>query len=223
MLLELKYFHHVGVLKYDFIIEFLMTKTIMVLVIAAAFVAGSIGTGTISYAQQGGQGTNLIVDALNNIVSAISGIDPDVTVNVPPAEVQIVGVEGPEGPQGPTGIGCSIVGTFVKCGDLGSDVQGPQGDQGPQGSPGPAFPDTYLISEHITFGVGGSTGNIIRSCDFGDTMLAGGYAAAENVDVRINRPSSNAWTWHALSDFPETDFFIIYYSCADTSEPPHTP
>ena len=123
-----------------------MTKTIMMLAIAIAFVAGSIGTGTVSYAQQGGQGNSLIVDALNNIVSAISGIDPDVTVNVPPAEVQIVGIEGPQGPQG---VGCSIVGTFVKCGDLGSDVQGPQGIQGLPGAAGEMGPSGESFTQII--------------------------------------------------------------------------
>jgi len=80
----------------------------MILAIAAAFVAGSIATGTIAYAgEDDDDGGNAIVDALNQIAIAIQGIDP--TVNVDPTPITV------NAPQGP---------------------KGDKGDQGPQGIPG---------------------------------------------------------------------------------------
>ena len=103
-------------------ISYLMTKTILILAIAAAFVVGSITTTTMASAQGNAQGDNLIIDALNSITAAITGIpDPTVTVNVDPTPVDIVvnapqgeqgiqGPEGPEGPQGDQGVGDNLSG-----------------------------------------------------------------------------------------------------------------
>jgi len=59
-----------------------MTKTIMILAIAAAFVAGSIGTGTIAFAgdddDDDDDGQNIfgiIIQKLDQIIAAIGGID----------------------------------------------------------------------------------------------------------------------------------------------------
>ncbi len=82
-----------------------MTKTIMILVIAAAFVAGSIGTGTTVFAEEKDiQLLGLLMELETQIISMQTEI------------LQLgfnMGEPGPQGPQGETG------------------PQGPQGEIGP--------------------------------------------------------------------------------------------
>ena len=66
-------------------------KGIWIIIILLAIVAGSITTMTMASAQKGGVGDNLIVEALNNIATAISGINPN--VNVDPTPVNIGGIQ----------------------------------------------------------------------------------------------------------------------------------
>ena len=56
-------------------------KGIWAIAIAAAFVAGTITTGTVAYAASGGQGDSLIVIAINQLTAAVQGIEPTVNVN----------------------------------------------------------------------------------------------------------------------------------------------
>jgi len=56
-------------------------KGIWVIAIAAAFIAGTITTGTVAYAASGGQGDSLIVIAINDLTAAVLGIEPTVNVN----------------------------------------------------------------------------------------------------------------------------------------------
>ena len=64
----------------------MINKTIIVGLVAIAFVVGSIMTGTMVDAAGDGKG-NSIVDALNNIATAIKGINP--TVNVSPTPINV--------------------------------------------------------------------------------------------------------------------------------------
>ncbi len=101
-----------------------MNKGIWVGLVAIAFVAGSITTGTMAFAAPGGQGNDAIVQALQNIANAISRINPTVNNQVTVPEdsitVQVEGLKGETGDKGPTG------------------DQGPPGEQGPPGDPGSA-------------------------------------------------------------------------------------
>ncbi len=85
-----------------------MTKTIMILAIAAALVAGSIGTATLASAEKGGVGDNLIADAIDRLA----------------AVMQNTATQGPQGDQGPKG----------DTGDEGDT--GDQGPAGADGTPG---------------------------------------------------------------------------------------
>jgi len=92
-----------------------MTKTITIGLVAIAFVAGSILTGTMAYAgDDDDDGGNAIVDALNQIAIAIQGIDPTVNVDPTPVNVNV----------DPTPV----------------TINAPQGDKGDQGDTGPAGP-----------------------------------------------------------------------------------
>jgi len=90
------------------------SKTIIIGLVAIAFVAGSIMTGTIAEAKKEDKGDNLIVDALNNIATAISGINPNVTVD--PTPITINAPQGEKGDKGETGA---------------DGAKGDQGDLGP--------------------------------------------------------------------------------------------
>jgi len=59
----------------------------MILAIAAAFIAGSIGTATLASAEKGGVGDNLIADAIDRLA----------------AVMQNKATQGPQGVQGPAG------------------------------------------------------------------------------------------------------------------------
>ena len=131
------------------------SKTIMIGLVAIAFVAGSIMTGTMASAQKGGVGDNLIVDALNSIATAISGIEP--TVNVDPTPIT---VNAPQGEQG---------------------IQGEQGTQGEQGPAGTI--KTYFVRETTDGNV--QTFNAHILCDEGDVPLGGGVGHSSNFAVVV--------------------------------------
>ena len=87
------------------------SKIIIAGLVAVAFVAGSIMTEAAVFADKDNDNPKKVKDAgiiaaLTAIADAITGIEPDVTVeptvnvDVPPAEVQIIGIEGPQGPPG---------------------------------------------------------------------------------------------------------------------------
>lgn len=126
-----------------------MNKTTWSALVIVAFVAGTMVTGTVAFAADDDKKGNPIVNALNNIANAINGIDP--TVNVPPAEIQVVGVEGSPGPPGPQGL---------------------QGEQGPPGPPGSGG-TVYSAGNGLTL-----TGNqfSVMSCSNGQILktVAGG-------------------------------------------------
>ena len=77
-----------------------MTKTILILAIAAAFIAGSIATGTIVFADD--EGGSLLCDADKVMTGIVFGDDDDIT--------QIFCTELLEGPPGPVG----TFGTYVR-------------------------------------------------------------------------------------------------------------
>ena len=116
-----------------------MTKTITIGLVAIAFVAGSILTGTMAYAGGGDDnGGNAIVDALNQIAIAIQGIDPTVNVdptpvnvNVDPTPITVNAPQGPQGEQGPQGI---------------PDLPGAEGAMGPQGESFTQVVNTFINS-----------------------------------------------------------------------------
>jgi len=161
------------------------SKTIMIGLVALAFVAGSIMTNSAVFAEKDDKGNKGIIEALDAIANAISGIDPNVQVDVPPAEVQIVGVEGPAGsttsyylmtstfPIGPFGIGEGR--TFCDAGD------------------------------QVTGGGWGYIGgaNIIESRPYVDSIseISGWYASLENG--RTNPPSDlRVWAMCADTALP---------------------
>lgn len=111
-----------------------MIKGIWAIIVASAFVAGTMTTGTVAYAAAGGQGTDAIVEALNNIAAAITGVEPDVTIPEDAIQVDVVGVQGPTGEQGPPG------------------EQGLPGEQGPQGLPGGVTVYTNSRTQNIAAG-----------------------------------------------------------------------
>ena len=143
-------------------IAYLMTKTIMILAIVAAFVGGTITTGAVAYAAAGGQGDNAIVDAINSLTVAVSGIEPTVTVDQP------ITVNAPAGPQGEQGI------------------QGIQGEQGPGGPAGPVLNfKTYNV---VTLG-SGDVGEFIQvpvQCDSGDVALGGSFSLSRTSNTYVS-------------------------------------
>jgi len=175
-----------------------MTKTITIGLVAIAFVAGSILTGTMAYA--GGDdddGGNAIVDALNQIAIAIQGIDPtvnvdptpvNVNVDVPPAEVQVVGLEGPTGPQGLQG------------------EQGIPGLPGADGATGPAggFGDMdvyYDVSSPIILAKD-ETKSATILCGPGDIALSGGHTASfSSIGGKILTPDDQT-SWAITTSTP---------------------
>jgi len=170
-----------------------MTKTIMILAITAAFVAGSIATGTLAFAG-GDDDDNLIIDALNNIAAAISGIEPNVTVDTPitvevPADsiqVDVVGLQGPDGEQGPDG------------------DKGETGDKGPTGDAGPASISGYERVNNSEVGFTLQTSgtdqfhSVIATCSAGKRVVGGGYSLLgsssffDDVKVASNIALSNS-------------------------------
>lgn len=219
-----------------------MIKGIWVGLVAIAFVAGTIMTGTMAYAAQGGQGDNLIVDALNNIADAINGINPNVNVNPTPVEItnEVVGPsdltadvtipdgavqltvnapQGPKGDKGDKGDSCTITGTVVSCEDgTSNDVQGPQGPAG-------AFP--IYVKKGGTL-AGTPNGHVF--CDSGDEAISGGFnpefipggirsliLASFPLTERgeISQTGETPTGWGFLFEFPAAGIHDIFVVCLD--------
>lgn len=153
-----------------------MNKTTWTALVAVAFVAGSLVTGSVAFADDDKKG-NPIVNALNNIANAINGIEPSVevnpTVNVPPAEVQVVGVEGPSGPPGP---------------------QGPQGEVGAKGEPG-EIKTPIRVDGQATLMDPGVIGEARVTCPVNYVLISGGFATSTHSTTQVailnNMPGSN--------------------------------
>ena len=96
-------------------------------------------------------------------------------IDIPPAEVQVVGVTGPQGPQGP---------------------QGPEGPEGPSGPQGPAG-SGFDLGRIQTF----EADDAVISCPDGWKVVGGGGHCDFLVDrLFSNFPIDNGWQLVCLSD-----------------------
>ena len=193
-----------------------MTKSITLAIAIAAFVVGTIVSGTVAYAQNNGQGDGPIIGALNGIAQAISDINPNVNVDPTPVNVQVIAEQGEQGPQGE---GCSIEGTIVTCGETSSDVQGPPGEQGPAG----VLPNIY---ERTSFGdiSPNNQGSLVANCDEGDVPVSGGWIAVDNFDSVIPDVShrslddeEHGWLVHFSNPTSESISVATYVYCFDVT------
>ena len=161
----------------------------MILAIVAAFVVGSIMTGTMASAQKGGAGDNLIADALNSITAAIMGI-PDPTVNVNPTPITINAPQGDKGDKGDQGI------------------QGEQGIPGPKGPTGTFT--AYQVYKHGETGTDGNGNTILDvECLPGD-IATGGGAGALGGEIIAERPIPQYSDPSQPSEFPTTGWRAIF-------------
>ena len=159
-----------------------MTKTITIAAIIGAFILGS---ATFSLVDASPASDAALITALGEIRDAILGINP--TINVPPAEVQVVGVEGPQGPQGEQG------------------EPGPQGEQGEPGPPG--IPILYEVFADGDIAAASQSTGAIANCNPGDRVVSGGFKMA----------AGNAFNMHVIHDRPEgTDsWYSVVWNTGD--------
>ena len=120
-----------------------MKKTILILVIAAAFVAGTITTGTLAYASgdKNGKPFEAIWDAIHNLEIGLAEIE---LTPGPPGPAGANGTDGAIGPQGLQGI---------------QGINGTTGATGPQGEQGPAGQEVFYcryLAFHALIGSGSS-------------------------------------------------------------------
>jgi len=141
----------------------------MIGLVAIAFVAGSIMTGTMASAQKGGVGDNLIVDALNSIATAITGIDPNVTVDPTPVTVNV----------DPTPI----------------TINAPQGEKGDKGDPGTLSETAVFNVQGIRF-VNAPADTVLLSQSFDLTVPS---SVLVQVDaIGLNRGAADQLFWYDL-------------------------
>ena len=133
-----------------------MKKAILGIAIAGAFLIGVLSANPVVYGA--GQGDNLIVEALNQITSAMQGIEPTVTVDQP---ITINAPQGEQGPQGETG---------------------PQGPAGPQGES--ADFNSYWLNDSVPRG----EERLDVLCNVGDKIIAGSVEIQNNAIINTNRP-----------------------------------
>jgi len=129
---------------------------IWALVIATVFVIGVLSANPVVYGA--GQGDSLIVEALNQITSAIQGIEPTVTVDQP------ITINAPQGEQGPAG------------------AQGATGPQGPQGEASPF--NSYWLNDSVPSG----EERLDVLCNVGDKIIAGSVEITSPAIINTNRP-----------------------------------
>jgi len=133
-----------------------MKKAILAIAIAGAFVIGVLFANPVVYGA--GTGDNLIVDALNQITSAIQGIEPTVTVDQP------ITINAPQGEQGPQG------------------ATGPAGETGPQGEASPF--NSYWLNDSVPAG----QERLTVLCNVGDKIIAGSVEIIAPSIINGDRP-----------------------------------
>jgi len=108
-----------------------MSKTILVMGISLAFIAGTIASGTMAFASgdKNGKPFEEIWAAIHALEEAIYENEP---IEGPPGEQGPMGPQGEQGPMGPQGEQGE-----PGQGEPGQGEQGPQGEQGEQGPMGP--------------------------------------------------------------------------------------
>jgi len=160
----------------------LMTKSIMILAIAAAFVAGSIATGTIAFAGEDDDGGGVRAHNHFELQSQIDDLDVQVDLielipgpQGPEGDDGTPGAEGPQGPKGDTG----NTGSQGPKGDTGNT--GSQGSQGSQGPQGPAGPASIEVKTNTGTCGGGSVCKVSVGCDSGDKATGGGFGSGSTV------------------------------------------
>ena len=183
------------------------SKTIVVGLIALAFVGGSITTGSMSYAESGGipQAVSDLESQFVGIQEFLIGLDSRVTQN----EADIANIElipGPQGIQGETG-------------EVGP--QGEQGIPGPQGIAGQDGQNALPLSTYTEWKrvmVSPNTAPyIIVSCETGDALISGGIIKSHStMEIFENRPDFNT---EAPAPFVSENWVVRAYNHATVSLP----
>ena len=173
----------------------------MILAIAAAFVAGSIATGTIAFAGDDGDGR---VGAHSHFELQSQIDDLDVQVDL----IELIpGPQGPEGDDGPPG----------PAGDDGAD--GDDGAQGPAGG----FLTTYANNGPSTNVPANSFATSTANCDAGDIATGGGSAlgTVEKLVSSLATFTGSTPTGWAVQAFNPTNQASVFIAatviCADVT------
>jgi len=179
-----------------------MTKTILILAIAVAFVAGSITTGTITFADDDDDLSQLVCQAGTAMTGILFEDDDEITDILCGAQLQ-----GPQGEQGPAG-------------DDGAD-----GATGPQG---PAFLELYTNTNTVTLPRFSINNNDEVLCDTGDKATGGSFSFDE-IPVSPNARISDqpiidnstgidvpiGWKTTMTNPFPFPLDMTVHVICAD--------
>ncbi len=184
----------------------------MILAITAAFVAGSIATGTMTFA--GDDGGSVAAHSHFELQSQIDDLDVQVDL--------IELIPGPQGPEGDDGLPGAdgvdgLPGADGQDGAPGADGQdGAPGDDGQDGAPGAdgdPFSNYYLVETR-------DTGFFTVSCDTGDIATGGGVQSTTTTNpIVLNRPIGNPATgWQGQSQSSTVDIIVLVI-CADIAAP----
>jgi hypothetical protein len=174
-----------------------MNKTILILAIAAAFVAGTITTTALVYAH-GGDGS-LIHACASKSTGALRYVAPHVTCKSGENSVDWpqIALPGPQGIQGD---------------------QGDKGDTGEKGETGPAGGTSYVETAFTPvapeeFGVANA------HCDTGDEATGGGFGPwLHDFQLFASGPTGSSptgWAVHATNIDIESSFVIAHVVCRD--------
>lgn len=134
--------------------------------------------------------TNLIIEAINTLNSAVEGI--------PAGPTGAQGDTGPTGPTGPTGAASTVTGPTGAKGD-----DGPTGPTGPQGPIGPTGADSQVTGPRGETGPTGPTGPLGPTGPIGPSIDIKGSlsdpselpsSGNETGDAYIIAP--NLWIWN---------------------------
>ena len=175
-----------------------MTKTIMILAIAAAFVVGSIATGTIAFADLEEE---VIISSLEFLQNQIDDLVTQISlIQLIPGPQGDQGDTGPQGPQGEaTVIVEGVIGPEGPKGDKGN--KGDKGDKGDQG-PGTSHIITSTVSTQV-FNGGQETKNLgstsDRFCALTKVELQDVDSTVEFASCRVFTDIDSLWKLQAKS------------------------
>ncbi len=217
-----------------------MVKTITIGLVALAFIAGSIMTGGIVFADEA---QTKLVKECSKIPKTPDKIKPHCEllemINAIPAGSQgeqgiqgEPGTNGDAGTNGEDGSSCTIDGTIVSCTDGSSnDVQGPAGTNGANGDKGdPRADGTGIVNGFYTVWsertivppLGGSGWTLHADCNPGDKAISGLYNGWISRGLEINAETignaatpENRWSYQIYNPTNEDLGITVGAVCAD--------
>lgn len=159
----------------------MISKTIIVLAIAVAFVAGTMVTGTTVLADEDENKSKNAKLSLGDLFGLLMELETQIISMQTQIQLLTIGGTGEQGPQGSTG------------------ETGPSGADGAAGPAGPIQTVTRIVG-HVTIEPQKKAALLVN-CPEGTVVTGGGYNTNSLVRLEQNKPQINPQGWFVSAQY----------------------